>query len=89
MSRACPPAPPVEVQVIGRARVADLVIIGSHCLGLDVLIGRLQSEGISVKALNVGSTGGLGARSAGVRYRRDPLRQRPNDEPVTALTLSR
>ena len=61
MSRACPPAPPVEVQVIGRARVADLVIIGSHCLGLDVLIGRLQSEGISVKALNVGRTGGLGA----------------------------
>jgi putative molybdopterin biosynthesis protein len=51
----------VEVQLIGRAHLADLVIIGSHCVGLDVLIGRLQSEGISIKALNVGSTGGLAA----------------------------
>src|SRR5215469_7446511 len=45
---------PVEVQLIGRAQLADLVVIGSHCVGLDVLIGRLQSEGISVKSLNVG-----------------------------------
>ena len=56
---------PVEVQLIGRAHLADLVIIGSHCVGLDVLIGRLQSEGISVKALNVGSTGGLAAAKRG------------------------
>jgi len=55
----------VEVQLIGRAHLADLVIIGSHCVGLDVLIGRLQSEGISVKALNVGSTGGLAAAKRG------------------------
>ena len=55
----------VEVQLIGRARLADLVIIGSHCVGLDVLIGRLQTEGISVKALNVGSTGGLAAAKRG------------------------
>jgi putative molybdopterin biosynthesis protein len=56
---------PVEVQLIGRAHLADLVIIGSHCVGLDVLIGCLQSEGISVKALNVGSTGGLAAAKRG------------------------
>jgi putative molybdopterin biosynthesis protein len=56
---------PVEVQLIGRAHLADLVIIGSHCVGLDVLIGRLQSEGISVKALHVGSTGGLAAAKRG------------------------
>jgi putative molybdopterin biosynthesis protein len=55
----------VEVQLIGRAHLADLVIIGSHCVGLDMLIGRLQSEGISVKALNVGSTGGLAAAKRG------------------------
>jgi putative molybdopterin biosynthesis protein len=55
----------VEVQLIGRAHLADLVVIGSHCVGLDVLIGRLQSEGISVKALNVGSTGGLAAANRG------------------------
>jgi putative molybdopterin biosynthesis protein len=56
---------PVEVQLIGRVHLADLVVVGSHCVGLDVLIGRLQSEGISVKALNVGSTGGLAAAKRG------------------------
>ena len=56
---------PVEVQLIGEAHLADLVVIGSHCVGLDVLISRLQSEGISVKALNVGSTGGLAAAKRG------------------------
>jgi putative molybdopterin biosynthesis protein len=60
-----PAGTPVEVQLIGRAHLADLVIIGSHCVGLDVLIGRLQFEGISVKALNVGSTGGLAAAKRG------------------------
>jgi putative molybdopterin biosynthesis protein len=60
-----PAGTPVQVQLIGRARLADLVIIGSHCVGLDVLIGRLLSEGISVKALNVGSTGGLAAAKRG------------------------
>jgi putative molybdopterin biosynthesis protein len=52
----------VEVQLIGGAlRPADLVIIGSHCVGLDILTARLQAEGISVKLLNVGSMGGLAA----------------------------
>jgi putative molybdopterin biosynthesis protein len=60
-----PAGTPVEVQLIGPAHLADLVIIGSHCVGLDVLIDRLQSEGISVKALNVGSTGGLAAAKRG------------------------
>jgi putative molybdopterin biosynthesis protein len=55
----------VEVQLIGRARLADLVIIGSHCVGLDILIDRLQVENITVKALNVGSTGGLAAAKRG------------------------
>jgi putative molybdopterin biosynthesis protein len=53
------------VQLIGEAHLADLVVIGSHCVGLDVLIGRLQAEGVSVKALNVGSTGGLAAAKRG------------------------
>jgi putative molybdopterin biosynthesis protein len=56
----------VEVQLIGRShRLADLVIVGSHCIGLDVIAGRLQAEGISVKVLNVGSTGGLAAAKRG------------------------
>jgi putative molybdopterin biosynthesis protein len=60
-----PAGTPVQVQLIGRARLADLVIIGSHCVGLDVLIDRLQAENTSVKSLNVGSTGGLAAAKRG------------------------
>jgi putative molybdopterin biosynthesis protein len=60
-----PAGTPVEVQLIGRAHLADLVIIGSHCVGLDILIDRLQADGCSVKSLNVGSTGGLAAAKRG------------------------
>jgi putative molybdopterin biosynthesis protein len=57
---------PVTVRLIGRGRrLADLVIIGSHCVGLDLIIERLESEGIAVKAMNVGSTGGLAAARRG------------------------
>ena len=56
----------VEVSIIGaRHKVADLVIIGSHCAGLDVLIGKLIGEGLMVRALNLGSTGGLAAAKRG------------------------
>jgi putative molybdopterin biosynthesis protein len=55
----------VAVQLVGNARLADLVIIGSHCVGLDILIDRLHAEGIVVKALNVGSMGGLAAARRG------------------------
>ncbi|HEY3908549.1 MAG TPA: molybdopterin biosynthesis protein [Stellaceae bacterium] len=60
-----PAGTPVEVQLIGWAHLADLVIVGSHCVGLDVLTGRLQADGVSVKVLNVGSTGGLAAAKRG------------------------
>jgi putative molybdopterin biosynthesis protein len=57
---------PVSVQLIGRSqRLADLVIIGSHCVGLDRIIERLQGEGLAVKAMSVGSTGGLAAARRG------------------------
>jgi putative molybdopterin biosynthesis protein len=57
---------PVSVQLIGRERrPADLVIVGSHCIGLDLLIERLEAEGVTVKAMNVGSTGGLAAARRG------------------------
>jgi putative molybdopterin biosynthesis protein len=52
----------VSVQLLGqRLEPADLVIIGSHCVGLDLLIGRLMQQGIRVKSLYVGSMGGLAA----------------------------
>jgi putative molybdopterin biosynthesis protein len=64
-AESVPAGTSVEVQLIGRARLADLVVIGSHCVGLDLLIDRLCADGISVKALNVGSTGGLAAAGRG------------------------
>jgi putative molybdopterin biosynthesis protein len=42
-------------------RLADMVVIGSHCIGLDYLLGRLQEKGYRSKFLAVGSTGGLEA----------------------------
>jgi putative molybdopterin biosynthesis protein len=44
-----------------RARRADLVIIGSHCVGLDVILGRLRARGVTAKLIAVGSEGGLNA----------------------------
>ncbi|WP_448190270.1 molybdopterin biosynthesis protein [Azospirillum sp. sgz301742] len=57
---------PVSVQLIGgSARPADLILVGSHCVGLDAVVGRLIGEGLTVKALNVGSMGGLNAAKRG------------------------
>ncbi len=56
---------PVEVRLIGRRQLADLVVIGSHCVGLDLLVDWLHAEGIAVKMLNVGSMGGLAAAKRG------------------------
>jgi putative molybdopterin biosynthesis protein len=56
----------VEVRLLGRGlRPADLVVIGSHCVGLDYLLGRLQEQGYRSKFLAVGSTGGLAAARRG------------------------
>ncbi len=56
----------VEVQLLGRdLSPADLVVIGSHCVGLDFLLGKLQQQGFVVKSLFVGSTGGLAAARRG------------------------
>lgn len=56
----------VPVQLLGqRLEPADLVIIGSHCVGLDFLIGRLMRQGVRTKVLYVGSMGGLAAAKRG------------------------
>jgi putative molybdopterin biosynthesis protein len=52
----------IEVHLIGREhRIPDLVVIGSHCAGLDVIAGALCREGFTVKVMAVGSQGGLAA----------------------------
>ena len=56
----------VQVQLLGRdLQLADLVVIGSHCVGLDFLIGKLQDRGFRAKFLTVGSTAGLAAAQRG------------------------
>jgi putative molybdopterin biosynthesis protein len=56
----------VEVHLLSRdLRPADLVVIGSHCVGLDYLLGRLHERGVRSKFLAVGSTGGLAAARRG------------------------
>jgi putative molybdopterin biosynthesis protein len=44
---------------------ADLVIIGSHCAGLDLLVGKLMRQGVRTKLIMVGSMGGLAAAKRG------------------------
>jgi putative molybdopterin biosynthesis protein len=46
-------------------QLADLVVIGSHCIALDYLLGELQRQGVRSKFLAVGSTGGLDAAKRG------------------------
>ena len=57
---------PVTVHLLGRdLQLADLVCIGSHCIGLDYLLGRMQQRGCRMKFMAVGSTAGLDAARRG------------------------
>jgi len=56
----------VQVQLLAQGvEPADLVIIGSHCVGLDAIVGRLIREGVRPKVLYVGSMGGAKAAQRG------------------------
>ena len=59
-------ADPVDVTLIGHELpVADLVVIGSHCAGLDRIAAAVAEEGFRVKVMAVGSQGGLEAARRG------------------------
>ena len=56
----------VDVTLIGSAaRAPDLVIMGSHDMALDVVVGTLAERGFSARVLAVGSLGGVAAASRG------------------------
>ncbi len=56
----------MEVTLLGRdLEPADLVIQGSHCLGLDILLAAVRERGFTARALSVGSRSGLAAVAAG------------------------
>ncbi len=66
LTETVPAGAQVDVQLIGAGlRPADLVAIGSNCVGLDMLIGLLEREGLVAKSLAVGSSGGLAAAKRG------------------------
>jgi putative molybdopterin biosynthesis protein len=44
---------------------ADLVVIGSHCKGIDLILGLLNDRGFTSKTIWVGSQGGLTAAARG------------------------
>jgi putative molybdopterin biosynthesis protein len=55
-----------EVTLIGRAeRAPDLIIMGSHDIALDVVVGALAERGFSARTIAVGSLGGVAAASRG------------------------
>jgi putative molybdopterin biosynthesis protein len=55
-----------EVTLIGGAtRAPDLVIMGSHDVALDVVVGALAERGFAARVLAVGSQGGVAAAQRG------------------------
>lgn len=55
-----------RVTLFGRAaRVPDLVLTGSHCIALDVVLGALAGQGLAVRRIAVGSQGGVTAAKRG------------------------
>jgi putative molybdopterin biosynthesis protein len=51
-----------KVTLLGKfARAPDLVITGSHCVGLDIVLGRLAEQGFIAREIAVGSQGGVAA----------------------------
>jgi len=56
----------VEVTLIGKTeRAPDLVIMGSHDVALDVVVGALAERGFGARTIAVGSLGGVNAISRG------------------------
>jgi putative molybdopterin biosynthesis protein len=85
-----------EVTLIGSAASApDLVIMGSHDIALDVVVGALGARGFSARTLAVGSLGGVAAATRGQCdiapvHLIDPQSGKYNEYLVTeALTLVR
>jgi putative molybdopterin biosynthesis protein len=56
----------VEVTLFGEFELTDLMFIGSHDLGVDILFQMIEDVAPHVKAVNVGSQGGLVAIRKGI-----------------------
>jgi putative molybdopterin biosynthesis protein len=66
LAEAMPAGTDAEVTLFTpHVRVPDLVIVGSHCTGLDVVTTQLAHAGLAVRSIAVGSLGGLAAAKRG------------------------
>jgi putative molybdopterin biosynthesis protein len=66
LADAAPAGARVEVTLLrAQAGAPDLVIAGSHCLGLDVVAAHLAEAGVSCRILALGSLAGLQALKRG------------------------
>jgi putative molybdopterin biosynthesis protein len=55
-----------QVTLIGdRAALPDLVVVGSHCVALDAVLGALADRGLTARTIAVGSQGGVTAAERG------------------------
>jgi putative molybdopterin biosynthesis protein len=54
-----------QVTRIGPVRVPDLVIAGSHCVALDVVLSALSAHGFAARTIAIGSMGGVAAARRG------------------------
>ena len=55
-----------RVTLIGQtAAMPDLVVMGSHCIALDVVLGALAERGFAARTIAVGSMGGVAAAERG------------------------
>jgi putative molybdopterin biosynthesis protein len=54
------------VTLIGQtAAMPDLVVMGSHCIALDVVLGALAERGFAARTIAIGSMGGVAAAERG------------------------
>jgi putative molybdopterin biosynthesis protein len=57
---------PATVTLIGKAaRAPDLVIMGSHCVALDVVLNAIAGQGFAIRKIALGSQGGVTAAKRG------------------------
>jgi putative molybdopterin biosynthesis protein len=59
------PGTQAKVTRIGQARTPDLVIAGSHCVALDVVLSALSEQGFAARTIAIGSMGGVAAARRG------------------------
>lgn len=58
---------PVKVRLLSdEITFPDLLLIGSHCLGIDVVARMMAARGFTIRSINVGSAGGLRAIRKGI-----------------------